>query len=98
MLPDIVSTYSDFMVEQVGREYPLDIQIAENCTLAERREMRGRMNEKSLEDSECIGGVILADETGNITLKSTLDCRINILREISLPMVGAMLWKRSITE
>ena len=41
MLPDIVSTYSDFMVEQVGREYPLDIQIAENCTLAERREMRG---------------------------------------------------------
>lgn len=48
--------------------------------------------EKREEDGKCIGGVILADGTGNITFKATFDSRLAILKEICLPEVREGLW------
>lgn len=39
-----------------------------------------------------MGGVILVDSTGNITLKATLDSRLNILKDLCLPMIRSMIW------
>jgi vacuolar-type H+-ATPase subunit E/Vma4 len=47
---------------------------------------------KNKEDSLSVGGVILADKSGNITYKGTLDSRLNILKEICLPMIREIIW------
>lgn len=39
-----------------------------------------------------MGGVILSDPSGNITYKNTIDARINILKEICLPIIRTELW------
>lgn len=40
-----------------------------------------------------IGGVILTSRDGSIAYKNTIDCRINILREVALPDVRAEVWE-----
>lgn len=35
---------------------------------------------------------MLVDSTGNITLKATLDSRLSILKDLSLPMIRLMIW------
>jgi vacuolar-type H+-ATPase subunit E/Vma4 len=47
---------------------------------------------KSEEGDICTGGLILADETGNITFKATLDSRLNILKEMCLPVIREIIW------
>lgn len=39
-----------------------------------------------------IGGVILTSTDGNIAYKNTIDCRLNILREMALPDIRAEIW------
>jgi hypothetical protein len=34
----------------------------------------------------------LTDLSGNITYKNTIDTRVNILKEICLPLIRVMLW------
>ena len=41
------------------------------------------------------GGVILSDETGNITYNNTFSKRLSILKEGCLPMITANLWGNS---
>ena len=79
------------MVEQIGVPYPTSLEVAHNCTLLQRDLAKGELL-KEEEGNECIGGVILADSTGNITLKATLDSRLNILRESCLPLIREVLW------
>lgn len=92
LLPEIHQIYKDFMKREVGFEYPLNIQIANNLTLEERQLQGNQILSKNKQDTQCIGGVILADKTGNITFKATLDSRLNILRDISLPLIREMVW------
>ena len=40
-----------------------------------------------------IGGIILADETGNITFKATFDSRLTILKELCLPDIRYEIWE-----
>jgi len=47
---------------------------------------------KSKEDQLGIGGIILSDQTGNIIYKATLDSRMNILKDLCLPDVRALVW------
>ena len=68
------------MEEQVGFKYNIDLEVANNMVLKERKLKPYNALEKAQEDQKCIGGVTLADETGNITFKATFDSRINILK------------------
>lgn len=40
--------------------------------------------------------MILADSTGNIIFKSTIDSRINILKELCLPDIRKMIWEKKL--
>jgi vacuolar-type H+-ATPase subunit E/Vma4 len=86
LLPEIINIYKDFTLKNIGFEYALELQVAPNFTLTERSPEDGPLT-KNKEDASSIGGVILADRTGNITFKATLDSRLNILKEICLPMI-----------
>ena len=68
------------MEVQIGFKYNIDLEVANNMTLKERHLKPYKALDKAEEDQKCIGGVILADESGNITFKATFDSRLNILK------------------
>ena len=65
---------------QIGFKYNIELEVVNNMVLKERKLKPYKPLEKAEEDQKCIGGVILADESGDITFKATFDSRFNILK------------------
>jgi vacuolar-type H+-ATPase subunit E/Vma4 len=92
IIPDCIQAFHYKMEMELGRRYPLELRIDSSNHLKKWTDNNALLS-KNEEMNFCIGGVIITNASKDIVYKNTLDCRLSILQEMSLPEVRYEIWR-----
>ncbi|KRW99882.1 hypothetical protein PPERSA_12558 [Pseudocohnilembus persalinus] len=107
ILPEVIKEFKQIVKTELETDMNLDLKIDENVYLKERKlddhsklsvdqyNLESEALPKNQEDTTCFGGVVLSNIEGNIICKNTLDGRIDMVYQESLPDIRQILFPRN---
>lgn len=98
LVPECVHEFQDFVRKELEIDWPLHVEVDDHTFLQLRRieeikdlhENRGV--HKSDEDKKCFGGILAYNEDLSIVCKNTIDIRLELCFQDSLPAIRNILF------
>lgn len=98
LIPECIEEFKAFVKKELEIDWPLHVELDERIFLQLRRieEIKelheGRGVQKSDEDKKCFGGILAFNEDLSIVCKNTIDIRLELCFQDSLPQVRTLLF------
>lgn len=102
VIPLAVKEFQQIIKKELNREFKLKVELDRDRALTERvlednnniqvqdydiENYRKDVISKSEDDKKCFGGIIITNDDGKIVFKNTLDVRVDLCFQDSLPLI-----------